>query len=203
MRAFAVTIKDRFSKNKKAWFASLVAALVFLYGFLLLFPARAKLKEVSRELRKNQEAIQEIYLAVQGSHHMAEGLLRMQEELDWLRELLPDNENVSGLIRLFSSEAQERKIQVLSITPQPAIQLQSLGEGAASGRWIGFAVPIQVRMQGRYTDIGEFLAGLNSLPRLTRVEAISLKRDRSIEPLLQAECDFLTYYLLEQPRNGP
>ena len=164
------------------------AGILVLYGFLLLFPAQKKLKETEQELGRVKQMVGEVYSSVPDPKNMAQGILLMRDELNKLRGLLPSDEDVSELIRLFSSQAQKKRIKIVSMTPQSPILLESF-----------FSVPIEVHMQGRYRDIGEFMASLDSFPRLITLQKLSLKRDKNIEPLVSVECEFLTYYLAERP----
>ncbi len=182
-----VTLKPFFKDRKTLGFL-IAAGVVVLYGTLLLFPAQKKLKETEQELRKVKAMTQEVYSSVPDPKNMAQWILLMMEELDSLRGLLPSDEDVSELARVLSSQAQKKRIKIASMTPQTPILMESC-----------FSVPIEVRLQGRYRDIGEFMASLDSLPRLITLQKLSIKRDKSIEPLAAVECEFLTYYLAEKP----
>lgn len=182
-----VTLKP-FSKDRKTLGFLIAVGVVVLYGILLLFPAQKKLEEMQQELRKVRAMAQEVYSSVPDSRNMAQWLLLMREELDSLRGLLPWDEDVSELARVLSSQAQKKRIKIASMMPQSSILLESC-----------FSVPIEVRLQGRYRDVGELMASLDSFPRLITLQKLSIKRDKNIEPLVAVECEFLTYYLAEKP----
>ncbi len=184
-------------KQKRTWIALLGGLGLALYAVFLYLPTRARLSETAEKLAGVRQTIREVYASVPDPRNMSEGLLQMQNELDRLRELLPASEDVSGLVRLFSAEAQKRKIKIVSITPQSPVPFNS-NESAPFGRWSCFSVPLEVRLQGRYREVAEFIAGLSATPRLTTLRRISLRRDKSIEPFVRVECEFLTYYLLEE-----
>lgn len=183
----SVAIKP-FLKNRKVLGILIAAGVVVLYGILLLFPVQKKLKETEQELKRVRQMVQEVYSSVPDPKNMAQGILLMKNELNLLRGLLPSDEDVSGLVRLLSSQAQKKRIKITSMTPQSPILLEGC-----------FSVPIEVHLQGRYRDTGEFLASLDSFPRLVMLQKLSVKRDKSIEPLVAVECEFLTYYLVEKP----
>ena len=185
----SITLKP-FLKDRKALGFLITVGIVVLYGVLLLFPVQKKLKETEEELKRVRQIVQEVYSSVPDPKNMAQGILLMRDELDLLRGLLPSDEDVSGLVRLFSSQAQKKRIKITSMTPQSPILLETC-----------FSVPIEVHLQGRYRDIGEFMASLDAFPRLTTLQKLSIKRDKNIEPLVAVECEFLTYYLVEKPSH--
>lgn len=196
-------LKNIILSNRKTLVLTLVSILVICYGVFLFASIRSKLKQAKEELNRVNRMIQEVYSSLQDSKNMAQGLVQMQDEAKRLHNLLPSSDDLNDLIRLFSSEAQERKVRVVSVTPQSPLPLVSFNGISIESEHISyFAIPIQIRLQGRYHEIGDFLLSLNSFPRFITLQKMSLKRDKNIEPLVSAECEFATYYLVEKQKNG-
>jgi hypothetical protein len=134
--------------------------LVFLaVWFLLVSPQRAKATEVSTDLASTRAQVVERKTAL--ATPSANVTVR-PSDLYRLAKALPDDTNMSGILLDVNRITAQNKLTFISITPAP----QVLGTGYLQQ-------PLDVMVQGRFSDISSFLADLRTLVRVrdTRLDA--------------------------------
>lgn len=119
--------------------ALLLVVLVGWFGFVS--PQRQKAEEIGAEIALTEAQIDSTEALTQGS------LVRQSaRELATLRTAIPDEVQMSAILRQLSSASAAAKVRITGITPQPRV-----ATGAAD------AIPITVAVEGRYFGIREFL----------------------------------------------
>ena len=127
--------------------------------------------------------------------------LGLQEARDRLLQRLPGNKDIPRLLEQVSRLAREHHLSDISlktddigvsdlnsvaVTPRAVAQVSTSGQ---SGPMASF--PVQLSFAGDYREIAIFLGALQNLPRLLKVESVSLRRG---VPLVLSEISWKAYY---------
>jgi type IV pilus assembly protein PilO len=112
----------------------------------------------------------------------------LQAELDRLRAVLPEEQDVADLLRRVQGMATQSNLTIRGFTPQALAKKQMHME------W-----PIGLRLEGRYHDLGAFLERVSKFPRVINVSNIKIKAlDRQTSAAtIEAECTATTFVLIE------
>ena len=122
----------------------LLVVLVGWFGFVS--PQRSKADDLAIQITDTQARLAVTQALIDGP------LLRQSTaELATLRKAIPDEIQMSQILRQLSRASRDAQVRLLGITPQPVTPV-----GVADG------VPMSVSIEGRYFAIREFLARLRS-----------------------------------------
>ena len=118
----------------------------------------------------------------------------LQAELDRLRAVLPEEQDVADLLRRVQGMATQSNLTIRGFTPQAVARKQMHME------W-----PIGLKLEGRYHDLGAFLERVSKFPRIINVSNIKIKAlDRQTSSTtVQAECTATTFVLIENKTPAP
>ena len=118
----------------------------------------------------------------------------LQAELDHLRAVLPEEQDVADLLRRVQGMATQSNLTIRGFTPQAVARKQMHME------W-----PIGLRLEGRYHDLGAFLERVSKFPRIINVGNIKIKAlDRQTSnATVEAECTATTFVLIENKAAAP
>jgi hypothetical protein len=122
----------------------LLVVLVGWFGFVS--PQRSKADDLAVQITDTQAQLAVTQALIDGP------LLRQSTaELATLRKAIPDEIQMSQILRQLSRASRDAQVRLVGITPQPVTPV-----GVADG------VPMSVSIEGRYFAIREFLARLRS-----------------------------------------
>jgi type IV pilus assembly protein PilO len=112
----------------------------------------------------------------------------LEAQLDQLRAVLPEEQDVADLLRRVQGMATESSLTIRGFTPQAAAKKQMHME------W-----PIGLKLEGRYHDLGAFLERVSKFPRIINVSDIKIKGldAASGAATISAECTATTFVLIE------
>ncbi|MBI3324218.1 MAG: type 4a pilus biogenesis protein PilO [Candidatus Omnitrophica bacterium] len=134
--------------------------LVFLVGVLLggqrvHEPAQARLSQVNRDFRSEQQT-QELRLQV----------AKLLDEVEQFRRRLSPEPESSWLVGQVGKLAEQAKIELTSIAPQPSKAIQEFTRLA-----------VLIQFSTSYHELGNFLSMIESSPAFIRVEELSMAND--------------------------
>jgi Tfp pilus assembly protein PilO len=142
---------DRLSKRTALAIAAVgVLAVVLVGWFALVSPQRSKASELDRKIGESRTALQ-----------LADALNRPDQrrstaaEAGVLVKAMPNETQMSQILRQLSSAAKVTRVRVNSVTPQAAAPLAGYE-----------AVPMTVVVEGRYLGIANFLGRLRTKVRV-------------------------------------
>jgi type IV pilus assembly protein PilO len=113
---------------------------------------------------------------------------QLEAQLDRLRAVLPEQQDVAELLRRVQGMATESNLTIRGFTPQAVAKKQLHME------W-----PIGLKLEGRYHDLGGFLERVSKFPRIINVNGMKI---RSVEnakggATIVAEAIATTFVLIE------
>jgi len=118
----------------------------------------------------------------------------LQAQLDQLRAVLPEEQDVADLLRRVQGMATQSNLTIRGFTPHAVARKQMHME------W-----PIGLQLEGRYHDLGAFLARVSKFPRIINVSDLKIKAiDKPTgTATITAECTATTFVLIEPAAVGP
>ena len=114
----------------------------------------------------------------------------LQARLDLLRAVLPEEKDVSDLLRRLQTLATESNLQIKGFKPAAIVTRQTHAE------W-----PITLELDGTYHNLGLFFDRVSKFPRIINVSGVTIKSKEKPQPgsTISAACIATTYVLIEAP----
>jgi Tfp pilus assembly protein PilO len=139
---------DRLSKRTAIAIAAVgVLAVVLVGWFAFVSPQRSKASELDGKISESRTALQLADALTKGGQQR-----QTAAEARVLVKAMPDETQMSQILRQLSSAAKATRVRVNSVTPAAAAPLAGYE-----------AVPMSVVVEGRYLGIANFLGRLRTL----------------------------------------
>lgn len=140
------------------------AGLVFAGHNLIISDMQSQLvTEVAKEETLKQEFVAKAYQAVNLDAYRKQ-MVEMEESFGALVSQLPSDTEVPGLLEDITNKGESSGLKFQSITLQPEKQREFYIE-----------LPISIVATGTYHDMGAFVSGVASLPRIVTLSNFSIK----------------------------
>lgn len=143
---------------------SIIIAAIFIYFFIM--PAYNERSKLVSEIEKQDN---DIRLAEQQSAKLsalkAENE-RLQKRLSELQSMLPEEKEVSGLLRQTSNLGIKSGLQVVLWKPK---------EKTVHPSKEAYEIPVDVEMRGSYHRLGLFFGNITRLERIVNISNITMK----------------------------
>ena len=112
----------------------------------------------------------------------------LSARLDSLRAVLPEEKDVSDLLRRLQTLATQSNLTIRSFKPAPIVQKETHAE------W-----PIELELDGTYHNLGLFLDRVSKFPRIINVSglAISGRTEGATSQTIAVTCTATTFVLLD------
>jgi type IV pilus assembly protein PilO len=114
----------------------------------------------------------------------------LQVRLATLRAVLPEEKDVSDLLRRLQTLATQSNLQIKGFKPAAIVTKQTHAE------W-----PITLELDGTYHNLGVFFDRVSRFPRIINVSGVTIKGKEKPQPgsTVTAACVATTYVLIEAP----
>jgi type IV pilus assembly protein PilO len=114
----------------------------------------------------------------------------LEARLGLLRAVLPEEKDVSDLLRRLQTLATESNLQIKGFKPAAIVTKQTHAE------W-----PITLELDGTYHNLGLFFERVSKFPRIINVSSVTIKAKEKPQPgsTISAACVATTYVLIETP----
>lgn len=172
---------------------ALLGVGVFWYAYVR--PAEASLATRRAELQTLRGEITRGLAAARQLPEFRRQVGDLQTQLDRLRVVLPEERDVSDLLRRVQAMATQSNLTIQGFTPQ-AITTREL-----HAEW-----PIGLQLEGTYHDLGTFLDRVSKFPRIINVNGITIRANESAGAsgaTVTAECTATTFVLIEPSAAEP
>jgi type IV pilus assembly protein PilO len=169
-------------------FVALALAIVAVFWNFYAQPAQASIDGRRAQLASVRADIARGEATARRLPQFRREVAMLQAELDHLRAVLPEEQDVADLLRRVQGMATQSNLTIRGFTPQAVARKQMHME------W-----PIGLRLEGRYHDLGAFLERVSKFPRIINVGNIKIKAlDRQTSnATVEAECTATTFVLIE------
>ncbi len=117
----------------------------------------------------------------------------LEQRLESLKAVLPEQKDVADILRRVQGLATQSNLTIRQFQPQPAKQ-----------EALYMALPIKLRAEGTYHDLGRFLDRIGKFHRIINVSEISIKAkdEPDSHATIVAEC-VATTFVLQEKRVAP
>lgn len=166
---------------------ALSAAVFFTY---YAQPAEQRLADQAAQLASVRAEIQRAQATARRLPAFRAEVARLEQELDRLRPVLPEEKDVADLLRRIQGMATESRLSIKAFTPK-----------AVTARPLHVEWPITVELEGTYHDVGHFLAEVGAFPRIINVTDLEIRgKDRALPggPTVTVSCTATTFVLTAQ-----
>ena len=170
----------------------LVMALMF---FFLISPRKADLAEAKYDPDPRESETVVLQTELTRLEGLQKNAPQLQAALDQIRELVPDDDNVSNFVFQTQQEADKAGLEFVSITPQLP---KPPPEGAPLAE-----VKIDIGAKGTYFSIQDFIRRLTELDRAVRIDGFSMNvvvEEGSEETMIELTAVARVFF--EQPVGG-
>lgn len=168
---------------------ALLGVGVFWYAYVR--PAEASLATRRTELATLRGEITRGLATARQLPEFRSQVAGLQGQLDRLRAVLPEERDVSDLLRRVQAMATQSNLTIQGFSPQ-AITTRELHE-----EW-----PIGLQLEGTYHDLGTFLERVSKFPRIINVTGLTIRARPGNAPAraatITADCTATTFVLIEQ-----
>lgn len=175
-------------------FAALSLAAVGVFWNWYVRPMDAAIEARRAELTKLQSDVARGEATARRLPQFRREVATLQAQLDQLRAVLPEEQDVADLLRRVQGMATQSNLTIRGFTPRAVARKQLHME------W-----PIGLQLEGRYHDLGAFLDRVSKFPRIINISDLKIKAiDKPTgNATITAECTATTFVMIESPATKP
>lgn len=180
-------------KAQLALFVVLSVAAAGAFYYFYEMPKREEIAGQQRELDTIRGRINRGLATARQLTEFRKELDEMQQRLDGLKPILPDERDAGELLRRMQTMAAQSNLTVKGFKPQAVTRRQMHAE------W-----PISLELEGTYHNLGEFLDQVSKFPRLINVGKLDIRAKDRPDPSnsIDVSCTATTFVLLPTPPGG-
>ena len=170
---------------------SVVVVMLGLLGaiyFLVWDKAQAKIVSMERRTEEKQKALAELERATAGVADVDRKVEELQEAIKFFEKKLPQEREMDLILKEVWQMAEQNKLTTKTIRTMKSQR------GAAYSEQ-----PIEMNLSGDFAGFYEFMLQLERLPRLTRVQNMTLDKINGQEGLMEAK---VTLSIFFEPETG-
>jgi Tfp pilus assembly protein PilO len=171
-------------------FALLAGVAVGGFWYAYARPAQESLATRRAELESLKDEIDRGLVIARRLPQFRKEVASEEAQLNRLRVVLPEERDVSDLLRRVQAMATQSNLTILGFTPQAITSRETHAE------W-----PIGLRLAGTYHNLAGFLERVSKFPRVINVKGIVIRaneRDPNPAATITAECTATTFVLTQQ-----
>lgn len=140
--------------------------IIALCVVLVVLPKNKKIKALKEEIVKQEESISKKQAMVAKLKELKEETARIKEELIHLEESLPEEDEISSLLKQVTELTYEAGLEINSWKPDTRKRSHPSG--------IIYEKRASITLSGSYHRLGKFFSSLTQLKRIVNIENISL-----------------------------
>src|SRR5687767_6307873 len=182
------------SLSKLPWYAQIGAFVVVcaaaVFGFWKFYVSETQADIQLRQTRLNalRVDIDRGVAAARQLPHFQDQVSKLEERLESLRQVLPEEKDVADILRRIQGLATKSNLTIQRFQPGKVLQQKLYAE-----------IPYKLQAEGTYHNLGFFFDQISKFPRIINVSEISIKSKEPPEPgkTILAECVATTFVLQE------
>ncbi len=171
-------------------YASAFLVILLAYFFFFLKPSIGKLFLLMPQARRLRVEIKTVRRDLDSEDRLTRRLETLRQKLGRYEKKLSREKEIPMLLENFSRIARSSRVKILSITPIEKKEKSASGE-EASEDGVYQEVPIAIRAQSGYHELGTFINRLENDDRYMQVSDIKIKSN-SKNPK-RHDVDFIVY----------
>jgi len=146
------------------WVAAVIAVLVIAYIFYIQGMQNSLKQETQKEQTLKTSFQQKVFQAATLDQHVSL-MQQMETDFEFLVAQLPKKTQVPGLLDDIDERGRESGLKILSIKLQP----EQNGEFYVT-------LTIEIVVEGSYHNLGNFVSGIASMPRIVTLHDFSIAK---------------------------
>lgn len=160
----------------------LVAAVIY-FGII---PKNETIEKLKKDIAKQEQDISKAQNMVQRLDELKAENKRLRAELDILEEFLPEEREISSLLKQVEQLSREAELEINSWKPA-ARRMHASG--------IVYEIPVAISLNGSYHKLGRFFSSLTQLDRIVNVNNISMSgpKPKGKEAILNVSFSAVTF----------
>jgi len=166
--------------------------LLFLGAAFYFLKFQGQLNTVSRldaQISSQRSTLASLKVAAAKVDVLKKQIALSEKELVKLLMLLPDKKEIPGLLESVSRLGSYVGLENILFQPEPEVLHQFYA-----------TIPVKLDLVGTFDDLGVFLDSVSKLDRILKVKSLKLTRQSKEQtPLLQVNCEIVTYRFLKHP----
>ena len=173
----------------------ILCAIAGLYLYFFYMPVQDDLNAAQRELSKLEGELNNSKAVAKDLEKFKGQVAKLEEELKNALTQLPNEKEISEILKTISSLGKESNLEFTLFRPKPEEAQQFYAK-----------VPIELIAQGNYHNIGIFFDKVSKLPRIINVVDFNMTRAKEIketrgkdetQTMLKTSCMINTYRFIE------
>lgn len=162
------------------------AILVGAFVYFAILPKNEEIERLNQEIAKQEADISKSQSMIQRLDELKAENARLRAQLKILEEYLPEEKEISSLLKQVEELSKEAGLEILTWSPSSKRQHPS---------GVVFEVPVSIRLDGSYHDLGHFFSSLTQLDRIVNVKNINMgnPRPKGNKALLAISFDAVTF----------
>ena len=156
--------------------------------FLVLTKAQQKVQAQERKIEEKQKALADLDRATAGVSDVDRKVEELQEAIKFFEKKLPQEREMDLILKEVWQMAEQNRLTTKTIRTMKSVR------GAAYSEQ-----PIEMNLSGDFGGFYEFMLHLERLPRLTRVQNMTLEKINGREGQMEAK---LTLSIFFEPETG-
>jgi type IV pilus assembly protein PilO len=156
--------------------------------FLVLTKAQEKVQSQERKIEEKQKALADLERATAGVADIDRKVAELQEAIKFFEKKLPQEREMDLILKEVWQMAEQNKLTTKTIRTMKSQR------GAAYSEQ-----PIEMNLSGDFNGFYEFMLQLERLPRLTRVQTMTLDKISGLEGAMEAK---VTMSIFFEPETG-
>ena len=179
------------NSQKIAFLCVLMAAMLVAYYMYVFAPQREFYNAQSESFVKLQAKYNEQQGILANLPRFKQELKVLQSSFDDALKMLPNAREIPNLITSISTHAQESGLEINLFQPKPEVAMDFYAQ-----------IPVEMKVTGKYNQIGIFFDKLSKLPRIINIENLTLARksqqSKNNSITLDASFNATTFKFIEQ-----
>jgi type IV pilus assembly protein PilO len=148
--------------------------IIVLFYFIAYSPNSKEIKKLKSDIVSQQKQIAKDEAKVAKLDEIKKRYKQLEFSLKVLSQQLPEENEVSNLLKKISDKGLQSGLR---------IDLWKPGARSKHKSKIVYVIPVSVKMEGTYHNLGEFFSKLTGLDRIVNVKNIKLKEKSTKESL--------------------
>jgi type IV pilus assembly protein PilO len=184
------------SLSKLPWYGQIGAFVVVCagatFGFWKFYVSEIEADMATRQTRLTtlRADVARGVAAARSLPKFQQDVSRLEQQLDTLRQVLPEEKDVADILRRIQGLATQSNLTIKRFQPGKVVQQAMYAE-----------IPYRLQAEGTYHNLGFFFDRVSKFPRIINVSGITIKAKTPPEPsaTILADCVATTFVLQEGP----
>jgi type IV pilus assembly protein PilO len=177
---------------------AIIVIVIVSFLYFIYLPDRETLKARQEEFTKLQAQYNEQQKVLADLPRFKKELKELQDKFEESLKMLPNSREIPSLLTNISNLAKECGLEIFLFQPKPEVPQDFYSE-----------IPVEMKVAGKYHDLGYFFDKISKLPRIVNIKEMSLdsKIDKTGTVVLNGAFNAITFKFIEKketvaPKKG-